>query len=161
MARTADKTSAMPKTAPLTPHLCVSPADEAIKFYEKAFGATLLFRADTPDGRRILHASMQLPNGGTFFLNDDFPEFTGGTKSSPQALGGSPVTLHVDTPDVDAVYKRVVDAGAKVEMPLDDQFWGDRYGSVIDPFGHRWSIATHKRDVSEEEVSEAAKEMFK
>ena len=149
-----------PQMAPLMPHLCVSPAAEAIKFYEKAFGATLLFRADTPDGRRILHASMKLPNGGTFMLNDDFPEFSGGTKSTPQALGGSPVTLHIDLEDVDAAWKRAVDAGAKVEMELADQFWGDRYGSVVDPFGHRWSLATHKRDVSEEEVAAAAKEMF-
>ena len=148
------------KMQPITPHLTVSPASDAIKFYEKAFGATVAFRQDMPDGNKVLHAMMVLPNGGAFMLNDDFPEMGGGSAAAPKAGYISSVTIHLDLPDVDAAWKRAVQAGAKVEMELADQFWGDRYGSLVDPFGHRWSLATHIRTPSKEEMEEATREMF-
>jgi PhnB protein len=142
---------------PITPHLTVSPAADAIRFYEKAFGATLLFRQDTPDGKRVLHASMKLPNGGVFMLNDEFPEFGG----PDVARKGSSVTIHLDFPkDVDSAWKKAVGAGGNVVMELADQFWGDRYGILKDPYGQQWSLATHIRNPSPEEMAAATKEMF-
>jgi PhnB protein len=94
-------------------------------------------------------------NGGLVMMSDDFPEFADGRSSTPEALGGSPVTIHLNLADVDAAWQRAVDAGATVTMPLEDQFWGDRYGQLTDPFGHRWSLATHQRDVTPEEIEAA------
>lgn len=110
-------------------------AVDAIAFYEKAFGATQAMPAiKADDGRRLMHAHLKI-NGGSVMLNDDFPEYTGGSVGIPAA-----VTLHLQVDDADAWFARAVDAGATVRMPLADQFWGDRYGQVDDPFGHRWSI---------------------
>jgi PhnB protein len=137
-----------PAALPLAPHLCVKGADAAIAFYERAFDAKLAYRQAAPDGR-VLHAELRFPNGGGFMLCDDFPEM-GGSRA-PERFGGSPVTLHLDLGDVDAVWKRALDAGAKVEMPLGEQFWGARYGVLSDPFGHRWSLATELREVPKAE----------
>ncbi|EFV13754.1 VOC family protein [Segniliparus rugosus] len=148
----------MPDEKPVTepaviPHLVVSDSKAAISFYEKAFGAESLGVVATPDGK-VMHAAVSI-NGARIFLNDDFPEFCEGKQSTPLALGGSPVTIHLYVPDADAAFARAVEAGAEVAMPLEDQFWGDRYGVVKDPFGHQWSIAHHVREVSPEALAEA------
>jgi PhnB protein len=145
-----------PSPLPLTPHLCVNGAGAAINFYERAFGARLLYRQDSPDGR-VLHSELRLPNGGGLVVCDDFPEM-GGSRT-PQTFGGSPVTLHLDLPEVDAIWQRALTAGANVEMPLADQFWGARYGILTDPFGHRWSLATEQRQVPQAERDAAVAAM--
>jgi PhnB protein len=143
----------------LSPHIFVSNAVAAIDFYKKAFSAQELSRHAAPDGKRIMHAAL-LINGATLMLCDDFPEYRGGKGSTPEALGGSPVVLHLQVKDPDPVFNQAVSAGAKVTMPLADQFWGDRYGQVTDPFGHIWSIGATVRKVSEEELEKAAKAQF-
>lgn len=140
------------------PHLTVKGAAEALDFYQKAFGAEERCRMPGPDGR-IMHAEMVV-GGYVIFLNDDFPEMCGGKERSPQALGGTPTTIHRYVTDVDAVMKRAADAGATVVMPADDMFWGDRYGIVADPFGHQWSFATHQKDMTPEEMAQAQAEAF-
>src|SRR5262249_44644605 len=121
-----------PPPPPVSPYLVVDDARAAIEFYKKAFGAEELYRNELPDGNKILHAALRI-NGGVIMLSDDFPETKGGKSTTPKALGGTPVTIHLDLPDVDAIFKRAVDAGATVRMPLGDQFWGDRYGALRDP----------------------------
>jgi PhnB protein len=153
------KESPLPEPPPVSPYLTVDNAGAAIAFYQKAFGAKVAARQDTPDGKKVIHAAL-LINGGLVMLCDDFPEMRGGAKGTPSALGGSPVTLHLDLPDVDATFARAVDAGATVTMPLADQFWGDRYGGLIDPFGHRWSLATRKRKVTQADLDRGATEHF-
>jgi uncharacterized glyoxalase superfamily protein PhnB len=140
----------------LTPHLVVRGASDAIEFYKKAFGAKELRRAPGPDGKSILHAELQIGDS-RLFLNDEFP---GMGSHSPQALKGTPVTIHMWCEDVDSAWLQAVKAGAKVTMPLADQFWGDRYGVVTDPFGHSWSMASHMRDPSPEEMQKAAAAAF-
>lgn len=135
----------------LTPHIACRNAAEAAEFYQKAFGAQLLGLHKTPDGK-VMHGALSI-DGATFFLVDEFPDYNA---HSPQGLGGSPVTLHLQVADCDAVFQRAVDAGCTVRMPLEDQFWGDRYGLVVDPYGHNWSIATKVRDVSPEELQAIA-----
>ena len=152
--------NAPPVPPPLSPYLTVANASAAIEFYERAFGAKLVARHDTPDGKKIMHAALALSNGGTFMLCDDFPEMSGGKARDPNTLGNSPVTLHLDLPDVDTVWKLAVDAGAQVTMPLADMFWGDRYGQLVDPFGHRWSLATRKKQASEPELRAGAEKHF-
>ena len=121
------------------PHLFVDDAKKAIDFYKSAFGAVELSRHPAPDGKRLMHASLRI-NDAVLMLCDDFPEHNGGKSQTPKALGGSPVTIHLQVADVDAVWQQAVAAGGKVELPLADQFWGDRYGMLRDPFGHSWSI---------------------
>lgn len=140
-------------TPAVIPHLCVDDAPAAIDFYVEAFGATELGRVPHPDGR-IVHAAIQI-NGFTIMLNDDFPEFDNGKSQTPKAFGGTPVTIHLTVSDVDADFARAVAAGAEVIMPLDEQFWGDRYGMVRDPFGHQWSLGQPVREVSMEEIASA------
>jgi PhnB protein len=137
----------------VSPHLVVDDAAAAIDFYVKAFGATELGRVPGPDGR-LVHAALTI-NGATVMLNDDFPEYNDGKSQTPKALGGSPVTIHLTVTDVEAKFARAVEAGAEVVMPLEDQFWGDRYGLVRDPFGHQWSLGQPVREVSPEEIAEA------
>jgi uncharacterized glyoxalase superfamily protein PhnB len=131
----------------LTPHLVCRDAAAAIDFYNRAFGAIEQFRLPAPDGK-IMHACV-LIGDSQLFLFDEMPAMGA---LGPQALKGSPVTIHLQVEDADAVFARAVQAGASVAMPLADMFWGDRYGQMIDPFGHRWSIATHMREVSREEM---------
>ena len=141
-----------PEIPGVVPHLVCAGAAEAIDFYQRAFGATEDMRLPGPEGK-LVHASITV-NGSMVMLMDEFPEM-GAT--SPKALGGSPVTLHLSVPDVDAAFERAVAAGATVVMPVADQFWGDRYGCVQDPFGHLWSLATPLPDAprTEEELQAA------
>ena len=142
----------------LSPHLVVDDAAAAIDFYVKAFGAQEIGRVPRPDGK-LIHAAARI-NGFLVMLNDDFPEMSGGKSMTPTSLGGTPVTIHLTVTDVDARFQRALDAGATVVMPLDDQFWGDRYGKLLDPFGHEWSVATHKEDLTPEQLSKRAQAAF-
>ena len=139
----------------LAPHLIVDNAAAAIDFYVKAFDAVEYGRVPGPDGK--LHAALNI-NGFPVMLNDDFPEMTEGKSMTPTALGGTPVTIHLTVTDVDAKFQQAIDAGATVLAPLEDQFWGDRYGVVRDPFGHHWSLGQPVREVSMEEIEEAMKQ---
>jgi uncharacterized glyoxalase superfamily protein PhnB len=140
----------------LTPHIVCRGAGEAIDWYKKALGAEEISRAPTPDGKRLIHSLIRI--GDSFMMVvDEFPEWN---VASPQTLGNSPVTLHMYVTDVDAVVGKAVAAGAKATMPIMDMFWGDRYGKFEDPYGHHWSVATKKRDVSPAEMAEATKQMF-
>jgi uncharacterized glyoxalase superfamily protein PhnB len=134
----------------LSPHLICAGAAKAIDFYKKAFGATENMRLPGKDGR-LMHASVQV-NGACVMLVDEMPEWGA---LSPKSLKGTPVTVHLNVDDVDAFVKRAVKAGATVVMPVADMFWGDRYGVIEDPFGHRWSIATHVRDMTPKEIAKA------
>ncbi len=138
------------------PHLVVDDAAAAIDFYVKAFGAVEHGRVPGPDGK-LIHASLGI-NGSSVMLNDDFPEMSGGRSTTPKALGGSPVTIHLVVTDVDNQFQQAIDAGATVVHPLEDQFWGDRYGVLQDPFGHQWSMGQPMREVSMEEIEEAMKQ---
>jgi PhnB protein len=133
----------------LTPSLTVHDAAGAIDFYKRAFGATELRRSAAPDGKRVFHADLQIGDS-RLMLSDEFPEMGG--KGGPKSLGGTPVTLWMYVEDVDAVFKQAVAAGGKELSPVNDMFWGDRYGSLEDPFGHVWSIATRVEDVPDEEL---------
>jgi PhnB protein len=135
------------------PHLVVDDAAAAIDFYVKAFDGVELGRVPGPDGK-LIHAALNI-NGSTVMLNDDFPEMSGGKSMTPKALGGTPVTIHLQVTDVDTAFQRALDAGATVVMPLEDQFWGDRYGAVEDPFGHHWSLGQPMREVSPQEIAAA------
>ena len=143
----------------IIPHLVVSNAAKAIDFYKQAFGAEEICRIPTPDGQKIMHAQV-LIGGRPVYLCDDFPEYCGGKSRTPESLGATPVTIHQYVTDCDAAISRAERAGAKVTMPAEDMFWGDRYGTVTDPFGHSWSFATHIRDATPEEMAEAAKTAF-
>ena len=131
----------------LTPFLTVRNAARAIEFYKDAFGATELGVMKGPDGK-IMHAELKIGDS-VIMMSDEFPEFG---SLSPQSIGGSPMGLHIYIENVDAAFDRAVKAGAQVEMPVIDQFWGDRYGKLKDPFGHKWSIATHTKDLSMDEM---------
>lgn len=130
----ADASCAMPG---VTPHITIrdNRAVEAIDFYARAFGATESGRHMPEDGKRIMHAHLNI-NGGALMLNDDFPEMMGGSATATP----SAVTLHVEVPDADPAWEKALAAGAQVRFPLDNQFWGQRYGQVTDPFGFHWSI---------------------
>jgi PhnB protein len=137
----------------LSPHLVVDDAAAAIDFYVKAFGAEEVGRVPRPDGK-LIHAAVRI-NGSLVMLNDDFPEMSGGKSMTPTSLGGTPVTIHLTVTDVDAKFQRALDAGATLVAPLEDQFWGDRYGMVRDPFGHHWSLGQPVREVSMDEIAAA------
>ena len=141
----------------VSPMLTVSDGAAAIDFYVKAFDAEELGRVPGPDGKKLYHAALRI-NGSVVMLNDDFPEMTDGKSMTPTALGGSPVSIHLTVTDVDAKFQKAVDAGATVVMPLEDAFWGDRYGELRDPFGHLWSMGQPVREVSEQEIAEAVKQ---
>ncbi len=141
----------------LSPHLVVDDANAAIDFYVKAFGAVEVGRIPGPDGK-LIHAAVQI-DGATVMLADDFPEMSDGKSMTPKALGGTPVTIHLTVTDVETRFQQAVDAGATVVMPLEDQFWGDRYGIVRDPFGHQWSLGQPVREVSDEEMKQAVSQM--
>ena len=142
------------------PYLVVSNAAAAIDFYKKAFGATELARHPAPGTDKLMHAHLVI-QGGHLMLADDFSSAMGGKSETPEALGGSPVTFHLHVDNADAAWAQAVAAGARITMPLADQFWGDRYGQLLDPFGHKWSIGQTKSTPSQAEIEEAAKVAFK
>lgn len=148
----ADKVSPIPKGFhTLTPALMIGGAADAIEFYKKAFGAVEVMRFPTPDGK-VMHAQLQIGNS-MLMLGDEMPEMGG---KGPKTLGGSPVSLFFYTDNVDAAWKRAVDAGAKVLQPLTDQFWGDRAGCLDDPYGHHWWLAQHIKDPTPAELKTGA-----
>lgn len=131
--------------------MIVSNGSEAIEYHKKIFGAKEQSRMMSPDGKRIAHAEFEIGNS-KLMLAGEFPEMN---SLSPKTIGGSPVGLFLYVDDVDKIFSQAVAEGAKVLMKVEDQFWGDRYGNIEDPFGHRWSIATHIKDLSEEEAKKA------
>ncbi len=139
----------------ITPHLIVNNGAEAVAFYKNAFGAEVLGAHYTPDGK-LMHAMLKM--GDSYVMMAD--EFPGMSESSPKTLGGTTVVINLYSEDVDALFDRAVKAGAVVTMPLGNQFWGDRYGQVKDPFGHKWALGQHIEDVSPEEMERRAKEAF-
>jgi len=150
----------MSECTSFVPHIVVSNAAKAIDFYKRAFGATEKARFAAPGTSKIMHASLEI-NGGHLFLSDDFSESVGQEPTTPEALGGSPVTLHLQVQDADAAWKKAVAAGAEVSMPLADQFWGERYGQLRDPFGHKWSISQTVSKPTAEELERGAKESMR
>ena len=142
------------KSAP-TPYLTVHDGAAAIEFYKNIFGAVETLRIQEDSGR-IGHAELSIGEGA-IMLSDEYPEMD---VRGPQTIGGSPVTLHLYVADVDATVERAVAAGAKVVRPVADQFYGDRAGKLVDPFGHQWFLSTHKEDISEEEMKRRAKELY-
>ncbi len=142
----------------LIPHLVCDPCSEAIEFYKKAFHAEEKFRLLNDSGEKLMHVEMTIDKA-LFYLADDFPEYCGGKSQSPHSLGGTPVSIHRYVPDVDEAMAQAEAAGATIKMPATDMFWGDRYGAVVDPFGHTWTLATPQRSVSMEEMQQALKSM--
>ena len=134
----------------VTPYLVVRDAAKAIDWYKRAFGAQSKDCMQAPDGK-VMHACVRIGDSD-LFLNDEAPEWGA---LGPKSTQGTPVTIHLYVEDADATAARAVEAGAKVIMPVAEQFWGDRYGVVEDPFGHRWSLATHVRDVSPDDLKNA------
>ena len=150
-----------PKTIPegyhsINTYLVVKNADKAIQFYKKAFGAEERFRMHGPDGKTIMHADLKIGDS-VFMLTEESKEMK---SLSPESIGGSPVTMYVYVKDVDSIYNQAVSEGATVLKPVSDQFYGDRSGYLRDPFGHLWSIATHKKDLSPDELRKAAEVFF-
>ncbi len=140
----------------ITPHLVCAGAVQAIEFYKEAFDAVEISRLPGPEGK-LIHAAVRILDS-VVMLVDEMPEWG---SLGPKSLKGSPVTIHLYVRDVDAVMKQAVQAGAKITMPLEVAFWGDRYGRLGDPFGHQWPLATHTRDISPEEMQKAAEEMWR
>ena len=139
----------------ITPHMVVSDAAKAIEFYKKAFGAQEIERFMTPDGKGVMHAQLKIGDS-MVMLGNEFPP----TCLSPKSRGGTSVSLHVYVDNADATFERAVKSGCTAKMPMMDQFWGDRYGQVEDPFGHQWSIATHKQDLTQDQIAANAKAFF-
>ncbi len=141
----------------VVPHLVIRSAADAIEFYKVAFGAEEIKRMPSPDGRGLMHAEIKIGDG-RIFLCDEMPQMERWV--SPKSLNGTTVAVHLWSDNVDALFARAVKAGAKAVMPLTDMFWGDRYGRLTDPFGHEWSLAQHIKDVSPDEMAEAAAAFF-
>lgn len=135
------------------PHLTIRGASEALDFYEKAFGATNIFKLPLDDGR-LMHGSMEI-GGQMIFVCDEFPEHGG---KGPQTLGSTPVAIHLQVENCDEVFQKAVEAGCEIRMPMEDAFWGDRYGRLTDPYGHEWSVATQLREVSPDELEAKMKD---
>jgi PhnB protein len=153
--------SESPKTIPegyhsINTYLVVKNADRAIEFYKKAFGAEERFRLHGPDGKTIMHADLKIGDS-VFMLTEESKEMKA---LSPESIGGSPVTMYVYVKDVDSIFNQAVSEGATVLKPVSDQFYGDRSGYLRDPFGHLWSIATHKKDLSPDELRKAGEAFF-
>ena len=152
----AGKVKAVPEgTHSITAHLMVREATKAIEFYQKAFGAEVLGVHKTPDGK-VMHATLKIGDS-QLMLADEFP---GMSNPSAQTLGSSPVVLNLYSENVDTLFNQAVSAGATVKMPLANQFWGDRYGQIVDPFGHSWALGAHIEDVAPEEMERRANAMF-
>ncbi|HEY7506653.1 MAG TPA: VOC family protein [Nitrososphaera sp.] len=139
----------------VTPGLAIRDAARAIEFYKTAFGAKEKTRMPGPDGNTVMHAELQIGDS-KIMIGEEMP----GMNPSPQALNGSPVGLYLYVRDADKAFSQAVNAGATVTLPMMDQFWGDRAGMITDPFGHKWWLATHKRDLSGKEMKKAAEEFF-
>jgi PhnB protein len=137
----------------LIPSIVVDDAARAIEFYKRAFGATERGRMEAPDGK-IAHAELEIA-GSVLMLSDPLPQ---SSLKPPTALGGTCAAVFLYVQDVDEVFQQAIDAGAKPVLPVDDQFWGDRYGSVADPFGHQWQLATRTEDLTPEQVAERSRE---
>ena len=137
----------------LTPYLTVRDAMRAIEFYKQAFGAKERGVMKGPDGK-VMHAELMIGDS-IIMLGDEMPEYGA---LSPQSSGGAGMGLHIYVDGVDAAFDRAVKAGARIDMPVSDQFWGDRYGKLTDPFGHKWSIATHTKDLSVDEMKKGMDE---
>lgn len=152
---TNDCTSARPNNT-VTPHLVCAGAADAIEFYKKAFNAVEMFRLPGPDGKTLMHAALRIGNS-PLFLVDENPQWG---CLSPKSLKGTPVTIHLQVDNVDELYDQAIKAGGLAKMAPTDMFWGDRYGVLMDPFGHAWSIATHVNDYTPEQIAENAKAMF-
>jgi PhnB protein len=140
----------------VTPYLILDGAAQALEFYKKALGATEIMRIPAPGGR-VGHAEIRIGDS-RIMLADEFPEMDA---RGPKSVGGSPVGIHLYVEDVDTMMKRAVDAGATVRRPVQDQFYGDRIGGIVDPFGHIWWIATHKEDLTMDELQRRAAAMAK
>ena len=151
------KTSPIPEGFhSITPDLIVRDAADAIDFYKRAFCAVERYRMQSPDGKSIVHAELVIGNSVMFLCDESA---TCNTKS-PETLKGTTSSLHLYVEDVDAVFARAVQEGATVAMPLENMFWGDRFGAILDPFGHRWSLATHVEDLSSEEIERRGAEFM-
>lgn len=142
--------------ATVTPVLTVRDAAHVIEFYKEAFGAEERFRMPTPDGKGVAHAELKIGDS-VFMLGDEMP---GQECQSPQTLGGTPVGFYIYVKDVDDAFDRAVAAGAEIKHRVQDMFWGDRIGTVTDPSGHIWTLATHVEDLSEEEIAKRGREAF-
>jgi PhnB protein len=141
------------------PHLCVRDGMAALEFYQSLFGAVEGDRVMSPDGRKLVHGEIVLGEHKCF-LSDEFPQEEGGTVKTPQSLGGTCVRITLSVDDADALVARAVAAGAKVLMPVQDMFWGGRYGKILDPFGHQWGINQQLQEKTAEEIKTAAEEFF-
>jgi PhnB protein len=143
----------------VVPYLTAADAKKAIRFYVEAFDAHEVNRQDTPDGKSVIHAELSL-FGSTVMVSDDFVEMNAGKARTAKALGGTPVMIALLVPDADVVWARATRAGAKVVMPLADQFWGDRFGMLEDPEGIRWSVSTPVRKATDKELRAGAEKHF-
>ena len=139
----------------ITPGLTVRDGAKAIEFYKRAFGAQQVFRMDRPDGG-LMHAELQIGNS-RIMLGEEYPQMG---CQSPESLKGTPVSFYLYVADADAAFAQAIAAGAKAVKPVSDMFWGDRQGEVSDPFGHRWSVATHKEDLTPEQIEQRSQEFF-
>lgn len=143
----------------VTPYLVVKDAKRALEYYKRAFGAETTMSMPSPDGR-VMHAEMRIGNS-MVFVSDEFPDMAPQIRA-PESTGGTVTgSIFLYVPDVDAVVKRAVGAGARVTLPVADMFWGDRFGKVADPFGHHWGIATHKEDLTPQEMKKRGDEFHK
>ena len=140
----------------ITPYLVVKDAAQAIDFYKRAFGAQEVDRMPGPGGTGVMHAEIKIGDSRVM-LSDEFP---GAGCASPQSLGGTTCQLFIYVPDVDSAYQQAISAGATSTMAVSDMFWGDRYGKLSDPFGHQWGLATHKEDVSPQEMKKRSEAFF-
>ena len=140
----------------INPYLVVRNADRAIEFYKKAFGTEERFRMQGADGKTIMHAELKIGDS-VFMLTEESPDMKA---LSPESIGGSPISLYVYVKNVDGVFNQAVSEGATALYPVRDQFYGDRCGYLKDPFGHLWSIATHKKDLSPDELRKAGEAFF-
>lgn len=138
----------------VTPSFTFKDSQKAIDFYEKAFGAKVKDLMKSPDGHSIMHATIQIGDS-ILMMGDEGPQC-----KSAESLGGSPISLYIYTPDADKMFQQAVRAGGKAMMPMADMFWGDRAGSITDPFGYHWMIATHKQDLTQEQIQKGAEAFF-
>lgn len=155
MSPTSSPVPAVPPARGAIPYLTVAGAADAIAWYQRVFGAELVMRLDDPSGQ-VLHSELKV-GPASFMMTEERPQM--GARG-PKTVGGTSTSCTVYVPDVDTVVRRAIDAGAQATMPLMDQFWGDRAGGIVDPFGHQWLIATHKEEPSLDELKRRLQAMF-